>query len=152
MVSYGDDNVINFADSIKDWFNQITVTEAYDSFGMIYTDEAKTGDLVAWRKLSEVAYLKRGFRKVGSIYRAPMALETLLETPNWIRQCPDHELACQMNVEDVCRELAQHPEPVFDRWTSEYVRAFYTATGIHPSISTYATYLEEWDREMGLLI
>jgi hypothetical protein len=152
MVSYGDDNVINFADSIKDWFNQITVTEAYDSFGMIYTDEAKTGDLVAWRKLSEVAYLKRGFRKVGSIYRAPMALETLLETPNWIRQCPDHELACQMNVEDVCRELAQHPESTFDRWTSEYVRAFYAATGIHPSISTYSAYLEEYDTEMGLLI
>jgi len=46
MVSYGDDNVINFSDSIVDWFNQLDVTEAYATFGMIYTDEAKTGKLI----------------------------------------------------------------------------------------------------------
>jgi hypothetical protein len=152
MVSYGDDNVINFSDSVKDWFNQITVTEAYATFGMTYTDEAKTGDLVAWRNLSEVAYLKRGFRKVGSIYRAPMALETLLETPNWIRQCPDYEMACQMNIEDVCRELAQHPESVFNTWSQAFVQTFYETTGDYPTISTYDTYNEAWDRERGLLI
>jgi hypothetical protein len=152
MVSYGDDNVINFSDSIKDWFNQITVTDAYATFGMTYTDEAKSGDLVAWRKLSEVAYLKRGFRKVGSIYRAPMALETLLETPNWIRQCPDFEMACQMNIEDVCRELAQHPEEIFNKYSQAFISEFYKITGSYPAVSTYNTYNEEWDREMGLLV
>lgn len=152
MVSYGDDNVINFSDSIVDWFNQLTVTEAYASFGMIYTDEAKSGELVAHRLLSEVAYLKRGFREVNGIYRAPMAIETLRETPNWIRSCPDHELACKMNVEDVCRELAQYEEAVFDRESQPLVRAFYEKTGIYPEVSTYATYLEEVDREMGLLV
>jgi hypothetical protein len=152
MVSYGDDNVINFSDSIKDWFNQITVTDAYATFGMTYTDEAKSGDLVAWRKLSEVAYLKRGFRKVGSIYRAPMALETLLETPNWIRQCPDFEMACQMNIEDVCRELAQHPEEIFNKYSQSFISEFYKTTGSYPAVSTYNSYNEEWDREMGLLV
>lgn len=152
MVSYGDDNVINFSDSIVQWFNQLTVTEAYASFGMIYTDEAKSGELVAHRVLSEVAYLKRGFRKVNGIYRAPMALETLRETPNWIRSCPDHELACKMNVEDVCREFAQYEEEIFDNETEPLVRAFYEKTGIYPEVSTYATYLEEVDREMGLLV
>jgi hypothetical protein len=152
MVSYGDDNVINFSDGIADWFNQLTVTEAYASFGMIYTDEAKSGELVAHRNLSEVAYLKRGFRKVNGIYRAPMAIETLRETPNWIRSCPDHELACKMNVEDVCREFAQYDEATFDRETIPLIRAFYEKTGIYPEVSTYDTYLEEWDREMGLLV
>jgi len=152
MVSYGDDNVINFSDGIVGWFNQLTVTEAYASFGMIYTDEAKSGELVAHRSLSEVAYLKRGFRKVNGIYRAPMAIETLRETPNWIRSCPDHELACKMNVEDVCREFAQYDEATFDKETQPLIRAFYEKTGIYPEVSTYATYLEEVDREMGLII
>lgn len=152
MVSYGDDNVINFSDTISDWFNQVTVTEAYESFGMTYTDEAKSGECVPWRTLADVAYLKRAFREVNGIYRAPMDLGTLLETPNWIRKCPDYDLACKMNVECTVRELAQHDKSVFDKWSAEYISAYYDQTGEYPEVSTYASYNEEWDRDMGLII
>jgi len=152
MVSYGDDNVINFSDGIVGWFNQQTVTEAYQTFGMIYTDEAKSGNITKYRELSEVAYLKRGFRYCNGIYRAPLELKTILETPNWIMKCPDSVLACQMNVEDSIRELAQHDEETFKLWSSKYIAAFYDKTGIYPKIQTYNSYCEEWDREMNLIV
>jgi len=152
MVSYGDDNVINFSDGVISWFNQLTVTEAYASFGMIYTDEAKTGNMVASRKLNEVAYLKRGFRFVNGIYRAPMDLAVILETPNWIRKCPDFELECKLNIENSVRELAQHSEEVFSKWSKVLVKAFYDETNQYPLIKSYDSYNEEWDRDMGLLV
>lgn len=153
MVSYGDDNVINFSGDVAEWFNQQTVTEAYATFGMIYTDETKTnGAVPKWRALSEVAYLKRKFRKAGAIWRAPMDLTTILETPNWIRKCPDEVIATRDNVEDSCRELAQHDRAVFDEWSPKLIEAFYSKTGEYPLVYTYDAYCEEWNREMGLIV
>jgi len=148
MVSYGDDNVINFNDEVTEWFNQTTVTEAYLTFGMIYTDEAKSGQVVDYRKLEEVAYLKRGFRKDQAIWRAPMALATIMETPNWVRKSPDHILATKMNVEDSVFELAQHPRKVFDEKSKKIIDAFYNTTGEYPLVDTYDTYNEEWNSQM----
>jgi len=154
MVSYGDDNVINFSEPVAAWFNQQTVTEAYASFGMIYTDEAKSGTAAPkWRKLNEVAYLKRGFRLTNNaIWRAPMDLKTILETPNWIRKCPDEILATKDNVEDSCRELAQHERVVFDEWAPKLIQTFYETTGEYPLVMTYDSYNEEWNHEMGLIM
>lgn len=153
MVSYGDDNVINFSGDVAEWFNQQTVTEAYATFGMIYTDEAKSGTIAPkWRNLSEVAYLKRGFRFTNGIWRAPMDIKTILETPNWIRKCPDEILATKDNVEDSCRELAQHPREIFDEWVPKLIESFYSTTGEYPLVMTYDTYCEEWNREMGLIL
>jgi hypothetical protein len=143
MVSYGDDNVINFSDSIVDWFNQLDVTEAYATFGMIYTDEAKTGKLIPYKTLPEVAYLKRSFRKENGIWFAPLDLSVCLEMCNWIRDCPNHEAATCDNIEAACRELSVHGKQVFDEWTPKLVKTFYKQTGIYPNVKAYSTYMED---------
>jgi hypothetical protein len=152
MVSYGDDNVINFSERVAHYFDQVEVTEAYSSFGMVYTDEAKTGEIVRCRKLEDVAYLKRGFRKDGPVYRAPMSLVTIMETPYWIRKCPDHDLATKMNVECSIMELAQHDRETFDRLSQQIIGCYYEKTGTYPEVMSYDVYQEEWNREMGLLV
>lgn len=154
MVSYGDDNVINFSENIIEWFNQPEVTEAYATFGMIYTDEAKTGNVAPKsRLLSEVAYLKRKFRQTPEgIWRAPMPVEVIMETPNWIRYCPDFTEATRMNVEDSIRELAQHERAVFDKYSPQLISAFYEETGEYPLVYTYDSYCEEWNQAMGLIM
>jgi len=143
MVSYGDDNVINFSDSIVDWFNQVDVTEAYATFGMIYTDEAKTGKIIPYKTLPEVAYLKRSFRKENGIWFAPLDLSVCLEMCNWIRDCPNHEAATCDNIEAACRELSVHGKQVFDKWTPQLVKTFYKQTGIYPNVKAYSTYMED---------
>jgi hypothetical protein len=150
MVSYGDDNVVNLSDYVSTWFNQQSVTEAYASFGMTYTDETKSEQVVPYRTIEDVAYLKRHFRYDGALWRAPMALETILETPQWIRKTPDHIGATQMNVENSVMELAQHPESVFNHWAPKIIRAFYNETNMYPDVKTYDSYIEEWNYLIGL--
>lgn len=149
MVSYGDDNVVNISDRVSAYFNQNSCTEAYATFGMIYTDEAKSGDVTPdYRMISEVAYLKRGFRLDEYNYvRAPMSLNTLTETPQWVRKSPDSQLACKVNLEDSVRELAQHPKAVFTELSEKMINAFYDATSVYPDTKTYETYIELFNEE-----
>jgi len=142
MVSYGDDNVINFTKNVAEKFNQNTVTKAFASFGMIYTDESKsTGTIAPWRTIGEVDYLKRRFRMVDGTCRAPLALTTILESCNWVRKSSDDVEACKQICEMACRELAQYPNKVFVENVNLIVDAFYQATNEYPLIKTQADYL-----------
>jgi len=116
-VNYGDDDVWCISNSIIDWFNQVTITEAYLALGMTYTDEAKTGNIVPYRSLDEINFLKRSFRfdTVQQRWRAPLALETIREMPMWIHGKVDTYELTASNLEQAVRELAQHPKEVFDR-------------------------------------
>lgn len=143
MVSYGDDNVINFSDGIVDWFNQITISEAYATFGMTYTDEAKTGNIQPYKTLEEVAYLKRAFRFADGYVYAPLDLETCLEMCNWVRDSPDPHAQCAANINTAARELSQHGEDIFRRWVPKLVSAFYLKTNKLPPVGTYRQYLED---------
>jgi len=144
MVSYGDDNVINFTGNVAEQFNQNTVTKAFASFGMIYTDESKsTGTIAPWRTIGEVDYLKRRFRMVEGTCRAPLALPTILESCNWVRKSSDDVGACKQICEMACRELAQYPNSVFVENVNLIVDAFYQATNEYPLIKTQADYLAD---------
>jgi hypothetical protein len=142
MVSYGDDNVVNFSGAVAECFNQRTVTRAYATFGMIYTDEAKSEKEVAeWRNITEVSYLKRGFRFENGVWRAPLALDVILECCNWVRKCPDELEACIQNCETAFRELAHHPVDVFEKYVKMISDALYESTSCYPNVKTRAEYL-----------
>jgi hypothetical protein len=143
MVSYGDDNVINFDRKITPWFNQVEVTEAYASFGMIYTDEAKTGNITPFKTLSECAYLKRGFRYEQGRWFAPLDFDVCLEMCNWVRKSSDPIAATCDNVENACRELSVHGKEVFETHTPRLVQAFYGCTGEYPNVKSYAEYFAD---------
>nr|QHD64741.1 RdRp [Plasmopara viticola lesion associated dicistro-like virus 1] len=142
MVSYGDDNVVNFSGAVAERFNQNTVTRAYATFGMIYTDEAKSsGEVADWRTITEVNYLKRGFRYEDGVWRAPLSLEVILECCNWVRKCPDELEACIQNCETAFRELAHHPVEVFDKYVKTITNALYEKTNRYPLVKTRVEYL-----------
>jgi len=86
MQAYGDDNVLNISDNVIEWYNQITISEALATIGMTYTDEAKTGELVQYRSLADIGYLKRQFKlNESGIYQAPLDVTVCKEMPNWIK-------------------------------------------------------------------
>lgn len=143
MVSYGDDNVVNFTDLVSTWFNQNTITEAYREIGMIYTDELKSGDEMAdHRLIGEVAYLKRHFREDDERVYAPLDLSVVLETCNWVRNGPDAVGDCKANCETAISELAQHPRDVFTKYSSMIEKAFRASTEETLSFKTYDEYEE----------
>lgn len=115
-VNYGDDDVSNIS-AEAEWFNQITMAEAYLTFGMVYTDETKTGELVKFRKLSEIQFLKRAFvfDDDQARYLAPLDINTIREMPCWNKTKGDQYLLTATVLEDAVYELAQHPREVFER-------------------------------------
>lgn len=144
IVSYGDDNVVNFSDEVAPWFNMDTITAAFAKFGFIYTDETKSeaGTAPLWRDLSQVAYLKRNFRfdEERKVWEAPLAMDTILEMPNWCRGGLDILEGTKVNCENAIMELSMHERPVFEKWTRIISDAFYESTGEQLNVDTYKGY------------
>lgn len=123
--NYGDDDLWCISDTIVSWFNQVTITEAYLALGMIYTDEAKSGDVVPYRSLEEVNFLKRQFRWDADQcrYRAPLALATILEMAMWNHGTVDQYPITATILQDAVRELAQHDEQTFQQHLPKFEHA-----------------------------
>lgn len=132
LVSYGDDNIYNVSDEVAEWFNMHTITSAFAEIGMIYTDETKdlTKTPPKYKTLEEVSYLKRGFtpNKHGR-WLAPLALDTILEMPNWCRGGLDIQEGTKVNCENAIMELAMHDEATFDKWSQVIENAYRNETG-----------------------
>lgn len=141
MVSYGDDNLLNVSDEAIEFFNQLTMAEAFSTFGMTYTDETKSGNMLPFKTLEEVQYLKRKFvyDDARMLYDAPLDLNTVLEIPNWIRKSPNDEEATQSNVEGAAFELSLHGQEIFDEWTMKLEQAC-RAKNLFPQILTFYEY------------
>jgi hypothetical protein len=123
--NYGDDDVWNIHESILPWFNQETITEAYATIGMTYTDEAKTGVIVKSRELKDIAFLKRAFRwdQTQARYRAPLSLDTIREMPMWVRSKTDLWQLTSTTLCEAVHELAQHDKQVYDSELPAFERA-----------------------------
>jgi len=121
MIAYGDDNIVNISDHVIEIFNQVTIAAGYATFGMTYTDEAKSGELVPYRSLNDISFLKRTFlREASGLHRAPLCLETVLEMTNWIRGDLDREEKTRENIETAAFELSLHPDAVFHEWIPKF--------------------------------
>jgi len=116
LVSYGDDNVLNIHSSVSDYFNQTTITEAMNVYGMNYTDESKTGNSAACRTISEVSFLKRSFVMDGGYCWAPLEASVLHESVLWCKTDEDLEIPelVKQTVEMMVQEWAHYPRDRFD--------------------------------------
>jgi len=151
MVSYGDDNLIGISDAVSQHFNQITITAGYAQISMVYTNESKTGEIVAFRDISEVKYLKRGFTKdpTGTYWLAPLEQAVCAEMPNWVRGDLDHsDLTC-LNLEGALYELFFHGRDVFDHYRTLFTTAARRAS-IAPILLTYEEMERDWAYRYGL--
>jgi len=74
--------------------------------GMIFTPAAKDGVETHARPIEEVTFLKRGFKRMFGVYRAPLATASSLEMCNWVTKSRDPIMATIDNVTTAMRELA----------------------------------------------
>lgn len=146
MVSYGDDNVINFSDEVSEWFNMDTIAQAFAKFGFTYTDELKGagGVVPKWRRIEDVQYLKRNFRfdKDRRVWEAPLCMDTILEMPNWCRGSLDIQEGTKLNCENAIMELSMHEKPVFDKWSKVIQDAYVESTSEYLQTDTYLGYAQ----------
>lgn len=148
-IIYGDDDIKSVSCSIKNWFNQLTLTEALAKFGLTYTDETKTGIIVPFKPLTEVAFLKRKFVvQNDGTFLAPMDVENILEITNWIKG-KAKRLATVENCEQAIMELAQHPRAVYEQW-SDCVQSALNAVGIKFVVPTYFEQMEQYKHDRNI--
>lgn len=151
-ISYGDDNVTNISPEIIDWFNQLTITEAYTELGMVYTDEAKSEELVRARKIHEIAFLKRKFRwdvEQGR-WRCPHSLDVITEMAMWVKRGANvYELTAEV-LEEAMHELAQHDRETFNKFLPNFLEARKKVVQYWPcTFLTYDEYAEVDMSRMG---
>lgn len=120
MIAYGDDNLLNISSRVSDWYNQDSITEAFAKFGMIYTDEEKTGTKVGFKELSKCFFLKRGFSfdADNRIWLAPLKIGSILECFNWIHGSTYENTVIEQNARAAFAELALHDSETCQTYTN----------------------------------
>jgi len=104
-VTHGDDVLFAVHRDYKE-FTSVNIGLALRSVNMKFTPAAKDGKSTVARPIEEVTFLKRGFKKIGGFYRAPLATSSSLEMVNWITKSSDNMTATKENCEMALRELA----------------------------------------------
>lgn len=142
-IIYGDDDIKSVSIEILDWFNQLTLTDALASFGLTYTDETKTGIILPYKPLEDVAFLKRKFAiQNDGTFMAPMDLMNTLEITNWVRGKAARSATLE-NCEQTIMELSLHPQYVYELWSSR-IREELVEVGINIRVPTYYEQMETY--------
>lgn len=142
-ANYGDDNVLSIHHSILSWYNQETISAALSTFGLTYTDEVKSGELVECRTLEDVAFLKRKFvlQKDGT-FLAPMDLANTLEITNWIRGKAIKQATLE-NCECTLMELSLHPPAIYNTY-SKNIKEACGKVGLTIKCPTHWEWMEDY--------
>jgi len=143
FVSYGDDNCVNInKDAIK-FYNQVTISEMMAKYMHEYTDEAKTGELVEYRTLEDIEFLKRSFRKSKELMRyvAPLRKEVIYEMLNWTRNGLNSDEILMTNIDTAFREIVLHGREEYKILRNKIENL--TVLPAEPQILTYEQYLHD---------
>jgi len=121
FITYGDDNAAAVSTEVSAWYNQQTVTVALSHIGLVYTDEKKSGEVVPFRPLEELGFLKRSFKDTGvcqPFVAAPLDMDTLERMIQWTRGTDAigslHEILRNWEM-----ELALHGKQSYDAETQK---------------------------------
>lgn len=137
VVVFGDDIIFSYPRDLHRLLNQENMTKAMKAvFDIDYTSETKDGVVHGERLLSDVTFLKRGFRYDRGTWFCPLDITVLRETLNWQRK-DTTVLEFEQRIECVLVELALHGKAVFIRDAPVIVRAAQSVLGYYPKCSTY---------------
>jgi len=132
LIIYGDDNIVSISPKILSWFNMETIKDAFKQYlNMTYTNPQKTQEIVLHKRLADISFLKRSFRRptvegyTYPFYVAPADVESRLEMLNWTRSGSEinpQTIEADL-VSEVFKELAMHGDQVYDAWVPKISKA-----------------------------
>lgn len=134
---FGDDNLVSYhPDDAEIWSQAVLEKSIPIYIGMDYTSELKDGILRQARHLSQVQFLKRGFRFDRGEWMCPLEISVLRETLGWQHHgCTEDEM--KQRIECVLSELARHGKGVFDEHASKILKASQACYSYGPKNSTF---------------
>jgi hypothetical protein len=124
-IVQGDDIAAAVTDEYKDRFNDVIFAKYALELGMNYTNESKTGEIIALRSLGEIEFLKRSFvwEPRENLYIAPLRLKSILKMIDWTKRKQRVKIVCD-NMLNFVRELSLHDEEIFDFYSRKGIEAF----------------------------
>jgi hypothetical protein len=140
LIIYGDDNIVNVSDFASSFFNQDSVTRVAPTFGVVYTDEAKTGDEVApTRDLTEVTFLKRSFKFSSEDARwvGQLDIRVIDEMCNWYHSSDIEAKQLPLVIDSQLREYAMYPEAIYNGRKDKILKACRAAEIRLPAYPTW---------------
>jgi len=121
---YGDDNRLVIKRPMLEFYNQKTITECLATHGITYTDEEKSSNVVASRKLLDTSFLKRKYRfdeEVGKDIVLPvMSIDTITSLTNWYRDADDVETQLQSNQKAALDFAFFHGRKFYDEFELKF--------------------------------
>lgn len=146
----GDDSV-GAVSHVIPWFNMINFGNWCASFGMTYTMPDKTDKMLPYVTLEQASMCKRKFRRIASklhpsgfITLAPIEVNSILKSWHCLRKPQEDEwLIVGPNITQGLRELARHPQEVFEPLHGALVRALARIPSA-PVISHLDRTYEDW--------
>lgn len=125
LIVQGDDLAGSVTDAYKDRFNDVVFAKYAAELGMKYTNETKSGEMIALRNLSEIEFLKRSFvfDPNENLYVAPLRLRSILKMVDWTKRKHKVKIVCD-NVVTCIKELSLHEREVFDFYSEQIIKSF----------------------------
>lgn len=124
ILTYGDDVCVSVSDVYKDIYNTATLSEFFKMYNIIFTDIDKSDNIVKFRQLNNVSFLKRGFKlhpSSRSIFIAPIELQSIRKCVNWITRKGDPMGNTLENCKQAC-ELAFGHGPEYYNEVREFLQ------------------------------
>lgn len=118
LIALGDDHAFSVKEEYREIFNEENLPQFMSVLGMKYTTELKGEAVSKFRKLSEIEFLKRGFKKDKKLNRwlAPLRESAIAEMLNWTKKGKEGDQITLDNMVFALREFSLHGRPKFDHW------------------------------------
>lgn len=126
ILCYGDDNAISVGPALRLWYNQHTLTRAFEKVGFIYTSEAKDGhDVEPLRSIDDISFLKRAWKydRTVNTYVSTLDMDTVLESVQWAKKQDRDFNDVRVNVDTTLKELSAHGDAVWNEWYPKIVKS-----------------------------
>lgn len=119
--TYGDDNLIVLHESVQGIFNQDVMAMAMEKrLYLTYTDASKSAELLANKKLSDMTFLKRGFRKVkfrgNVLVLCPLDIQSIIFRNYHFKSEAQRRVDRCEKAEMMLQELSMHEKDVWDKY------------------------------------
>jgi hypothetical protein len=113
LAIYGDDVVKAVSREAK-FFNGNAIKPLTEELGMKLTDGSKGQGEFVFKDISDITFLKRGFKKDGDYWRAPLERVIVENIPQWVHSSDDIFTASEVNCETALREAAQYGREYYE--------------------------------------
>jgi len=141
LAMYGDDNIISVSHvglRVSDFTPHFK-----RRFNMSYTHFTKVVGNDPYDTMDTIRYLGRSFVKNMTVMRAPLQLDTILESTYWVRGKDHEHVAFISTIRAACLELSHYPMREYNKYVDQLYDAVRLA-GLLPQYNYLLSHRRTW--------